>query len=77
MKDEQVNKSLVTQIAKYGGEEGYRAEMVRRRALVKKPGFASMDQEKRRLAAQKGGINSGINYRKQKDGQKENTSSEV
>lgn len=68
-----MNKSRTTQVERYGGEEGYRAEMVRRRALVKKPGFASMDEEKRRLAAQKGGINSGINYRKQKDAEENGT----
>lgn len=38
--------SKEAQLLKYGGEEGYRAEMRRRRALVKRPGFASMDTEK-------------------------------
>lgn len=68
-----MNKSRTTQVERYGGEEGYSEEMRRRRALVKAPGFKSMDPEKRRLAAQKGGINSGINYRKNKDGQSNQT----
>lgn len=68
-----MNQSRDTQVEKYGGEDGYREEMRRRRKLVKDPGFRSMDPEKRRLAAQKGGINSGINYRKQKDAEENGT----
>lgn len=61
--DEKVNKSLRTQTEKYGGPEGYSEEMKRRRALVKRPGFSSMDPEKRLAAARLGGLNS----RKNKD----------
>lgn len=44
-----------TQIAKYGGLAGYRAEMRRRRSLVKKKGgFATMSKEKIRAAQLKG-----------------------
>jgi hypothetical protein len=40
-------KTRATQVLKYGGEDGYRAEMRRRRSLVKAPGgFASMSKEK-------------------------------
>jgi hypothetical protein len=59
--EDKVNKSLETQIAKYGGVEGYRAEMTRRRALVKSPGFKSMDREKLLAAARLGGLNSRKN----------------
>lgn len=52
-----MNKATQTQILKYGGLEGYRAEMRRRRSLVKKPsGFAVMDPEKHKAASRKGGL---------------------
>jgi hypothetical protein len=44
---ERLKKANATQIEKYGGVEGYRAEMRRRRALVTtKTGFAIMDTDK-------------------------------
>lgn len=46
-------KARATQVAKYGGEAGYKAEMQRRRSLVKKPGFASMSEGKAAEAANK------------------------
>lgn len=49
------NKAKLTQIEKYGSEEAYRAEMKRRRSLVKKPGFASMDPEKHKELSSLGG----------------------
>lgn len=46
-------KTRQTQVEKYGGEAGYKAEMRRRRALVKKPGFASMEKGQAAEAANK------------------------
>jgi hypothetical protein len=47
--------SRTAQILKYGGEDGYRAEMRRRRSMVKKPtGFATMDIDAIRAAQLKG-----------------------
>jgi hypothetical protein len=46
-------KARATQVEKYGGEAGYKAEMQRRRSLVKKPGFASMEKGKAAEAANK------------------------
>ena len=44
---ERLKKANATQLEKYGGIEGYRAEMRRRRSLVKaKTGFALMDKSK-------------------------------
>ena len=44
---ERLKKANATQVEKYGGIEGYRAEMRRRRALVtSKTGFAIMDADK-------------------------------
>lgn len=44
---ERLKKTKATQIEKYGGVEGYRAEMRRRRSMMKsKTGFAMMDSEK-------------------------------
>lgn len=44
---ERLIKANNTQILKYGGIDGYRAEMRRRRSLVKaKTGFALMDKSK-------------------------------
>ena len=44
---ERLLKANATQLQKYGGIEGYRAEMRRRRALVtSKTGFAIMDADK-------------------------------
>jgi hypothetical protein len=44
---ERLKKTLATQIEKYGGIDGYRAEMRRRRSMVKSPiGFALMDEAK-------------------------------
>lgn len=52
------NKAHQTQRDKYGGEEGYNAEMKRRRSLVKKPtGFAVIDKKKHLEASRKGGVN--------------------
>lgn len=43
---ERLKKANATQIEKYGGIEGYRAEMRRRRLLHKKPtGFSIMSKE--------------------------------
>lgn len=51
------DKAKQTQIEKYGGLEGYRAEMKRRRSLVKQPyhGFAVMDEDKHKEVSRKGG----------------------
>jgi hypothetical protein len=47
--------SRTAQVLKYGGEAGYKAEMKRRRSMVKKPtGFATMDKEAIRAAQLKG-----------------------
>lgn len=47
--------SRTAQVLKYGGEEGYKAEMRRRRSMVKKPtGFATMDLDEIRAAQLKG-----------------------
>ena len=54
-----MNKGHQTQLAKYGGVEGYRAEMKRRRSLVKNPGFASMDKDKHLAISKKGGYSRG------------------
>jgi len=44
---ERLKKTRATQIEKYGGEEGYRAEMRRRRAMVTtKTGFALVGHDK-------------------------------
>ena len=44
---ERLKKANATQFLKYGGVEGYRAEMRRRRSLVRaKTGFALMDKSK-------------------------------
>lgn len=44
---ERLKKANLTQLEKYGGAEGYSAEMKRRRSLVKaKTGFALMDKSK-------------------------------
>ena len=44
---ERLIKANATQVEKYGGMEGYRLEMARRRALVtSKTGFAIMDADK-------------------------------
>lgn len=51
-----MNRAKQTQIAKYGSEEAYKAEMKRRRSLVKKPGFAAMDPEKHKELSRKGGL---------------------
>lgn len=71
MEDEKVNKSLQTQLQKYGGKEGLSEEMKRRRALAKGTGFAGMSKERVVEIAREGGLNS----RKNKNG-KENPSSE-
>jgi hypothetical protein len=49
------NKAQDTQILKYGGEEGYKAEMRRRRSLVKTPGFKAMDKAKHLEISSRGG----------------------
>lgn len=64
-----MNKSRDTHLEKYGGEKGYSEEMKRRRALVKRPGFASMDKDKHLAAARLGGFNS----RKNKDAKNNQT----
>jgi hypothetical protein len=47
--------SRESQVLKYGGEEGYKAEMKRRRSMVKKTtGFGTMDVEFIRAAQLKG-----------------------
>ena len=44
---ERLKKTKATQIEKYGGVEGYRAEMRRRRSMMKsKTGFAMMSEDK-------------------------------
>jgi hypothetical protein len=44
---ERLKKTKATQIKKYGGLEGYKAEMRRRRSLMKsKTGFAIMSKDK-------------------------------
>jgi hypothetical protein len=44
---ERLKKTRATQVEKYGGEEGFRAEMKRRRSMMKsKTGFAMMTPEK-------------------------------
>lgn len=44
---ERLAKTRQTQVERYGGEEGYRAEMRRRRSLVTaKTGFAMMSYDK-------------------------------
>lgn len=48
---EGAKKAMKTNYAKYGGRAGYVEEMKRRRALVKKPGFASMSSEAAQAAA--------------------------
>lgn len=58
-----MNKTKLTQISRYGGEEGYRAEMRRRRSLVKKPGLSGNSALARELA----------NKRWKKDGHKKTT----
>lgn len=51
---ERLKKTYQTQIEKYGGIEGYRAEMRRRRSLVTmKTGFALMDSDKIKAAQRK------------------------
>jgi hypothetical protein len=60
-----MDKAKQTQIEKYGGEDGYKAEMKRRRALVKKPGFASMDEDKHKELSRLGGIRRWANAKKQ------------
>lgn len=51
---ERLKKTKATQIKKYGGLEGYKAEMRRRRSLMKsKTGFALMSTEKIRQAQRK------------------------
>ena len=58
-------KSHLTQLKKYGGEDGYRAEMKRRRSLVKTyalqktPGLAREIANKRWKNARKLGDDSG------------------
>lgn len=48
------DKSKLTQIAKYGSEEAYRAEMRRRRAMVKShPGGGFRDKDVARAAQAK------------------------
>jgi len=51
---ERLKKTKTTQIEKYGGIEGYKAEMRRRRSLVKtKTGFAMMSLDKIKQAQKK------------------------
>lgn len=45
-----MNKSHQTQIEKYGGIEGYRAEMKRRRSLVKRYAFREDPELARKIA---------------------------
>lgn len=51
---ERLKKTKTTQIEKYGGIEGYKAEMRRRRSLMKsKTGFAIMSADKIKQAQKK------------------------
>jgi hypothetical protein len=44
---ERLKKTRATQVEKYGGEEGFRAEMRRRRSMMKsKTGFALVGRDK-------------------------------
>ena len=61
-KYERAKASQQAQIAKYGGIEGYRAEMQRRRGLVKNPHQTFTDKQKAKEASKK-----GLNKRWNKD----------
>lgn len=51
---ERLKKTKATQIEKYGGVEGYKKEMARRRSLMKsKTGFAMMSADKIKQAQKK------------------------
>lgn len=51
---ERLKKTKATQIEKYGGLEGYKAEMRRRRSMMKsKTGFALMSADKIKQAQKK------------------------
>lgn len=51
---ERLKKTKATQIEKYGGLEGYKAEMRRRRSMMKsKTGFAIMSADKIKQAQKK------------------------
>lgn len=62
-----MHKGHQTQLEKYGGEEGYKAEMKRRRAMVvnQKGGFK--DPERARLAALKSAEVRRANAKNSKD----------
>jgi hypothetical protein len=48
-----MHKGHTTQVEKYGGEEGYREEMKRRRSLLKNQVGGFKDPERARIAALK------------------------